>query len=117
MISRRGFLAGLAAAFVADPERLLWVKSKTISIPAPPSGVALFNVSTQNFPTGCLNLESLQEALALFREQRDGARLFIRPTVIIKPAEAFNRPASVDRPSVLRWSSASLRDPASFPED
>jgi hypothetical protein len=35
MTSRRGFLASLAAAFVADPERLLWVPgAKTISVPA-----------------------------------------------------------------------------------
>lgn len=34
-ISRRGFLGALAAAFVADPERLLWVPGKKlISIPS-----------------------------------------------------------------------------------
>lgn len=35
-ISRRGFLGALAASFVADPERLLFVPGKKlISIPAP----------------------------------------------------------------------------------
>ncbi len=41
MTSRRGFLAGLAAAFVIDPEKLLFVPGKkTFSIPADP-GVSL----------------------------------------------------------------------------
>ena len=36
-MNRRGFLATLAAAFVADPERLLWVPGrKLISIPPKP---------------------------------------------------------------------------------
>jgi len=36
MINRRGFLASLAAAVFADPERLLWRPgAKTISIPKP----------------------------------------------------------------------------------
>ena len=35
-MNRRGFLAALAAAFVTDPEKLLWVPGqKLISIPAP----------------------------------------------------------------------------------
>jgi hypothetical protein len=35
-MNRRGFLAALSAAFVADPERLLWTPgAKLISIPAP----------------------------------------------------------------------------------
>ena len=35
---QRGFLAGLIAAAVLDPERLLWVPAKkTISIPRPAS--------------------------------------------------------------------------------
>jgi hypothetical protein len=37
LIERRSFLAALAGAFVADPERLLWIPgAKTISIPRPP---------------------------------------------------------------------------------
>jgi hypothetical protein len=37
VIGRRGFLAALAAAFVVDPDRLLYVPGKKfISIPAPP---------------------------------------------------------------------------------
>jgi hypothetical protein len=36
-MTRRLFLGSLAAAFVADPERALWVPgAKTISIPAAP---------------------------------------------------------------------------------
>ena len=35
-MNRRGFLAALAGAFVADPERALWVPGqKVISIPKP----------------------------------------------------------------------------------
>jgi hypothetical protein len=35
-MNRRGFIAALAGAFVADPEKLLWVPGKKlISIPAP----------------------------------------------------------------------------------
>jgi hypothetical protein len=35
-VNRRGFLAALAGAFVADPERALWVPGqKLISIPSP----------------------------------------------------------------------------------
>lgn len=35
-MNRRGFLASLAAAFVVDPERLLWVPgAKLVSIPKP----------------------------------------------------------------------------------
>lgn len=37
-MNRRSFLAALAGAFVADPERLLWVPGKKmISIPKPQS--------------------------------------------------------------------------------
>lgn len=36
MLNRRGFLAMLTAAFVADPERLLWIPGKKlISVPKP----------------------------------------------------------------------------------
>jgi hypothetical protein len=35
MISRRGFVGAIAAAFVVDPDRLLWVRgAKLISVPA-----------------------------------------------------------------------------------
>jgi hypothetical protein len=35
-MNRRGFLAAVAGAFVADPEKLLWTPgAKLISIPAP----------------------------------------------------------------------------------
>lgn len=35
-MNRRSFLAAIAGAFAADPERLLWIPgAKTISIPAP----------------------------------------------------------------------------------
>lgn len=53
MISRRGFLASLAAAFVTDPERLLWVPGKTlISIPRPKLVTPMLdqiNVTTRAF--------------------------------------------------------------------
>lgn len=42
-MSRRSFLAAMAAAFVADPERLLWVPGqKLISIPKPQVRATLF---------------------------------------------------------------------------
>lgn len=43
MISRRGFLGALAAAFAGDPERLLWLPGKKlISVPAPRSRQLLY---------------------------------------------------------------------------
>ena len=47
MTNRRSFLAGLAVAFVADPERLLWVPGKKlISIPKP-SGMQVISITIQ----------------------------------------------------------------------
>lgn len=68
MISRRGFLAGLAVAFAADPERLLWVKSKTISIPAPPKPFDMFRI---------------QEALDYFEVMRRTTPVLIYPRYIL----------------------------------
>lgn len=45
LTTRRGFLAALAASFVADPERLLWVPgAKMISIPKPYQAIPPFNM-------------------------------------------------------------------------
>lgn len=52
MTSRRGFLAAVAAAFVVDPERLLWVPGKKlISIPKP-AGIPMRLMRELDMTTG-----------------------------------------------------------------
>lgn len=49
MLNRRGFLAALTAAFVVDPERLLWVPGKKLISIAKPMPLELSSQSIDEY--------------------------------------------------------------------
>ena len=79
-MNRRSFLAGLATAFVVDPERLLWVPGKkTISIPKPRPFIAGIDlgemVEIREYIQISHNLQVLPETARRFVVTRDGREI------------------------------------------